>query len=284
VREMAPTGRDPARFRSMGFGLHYDNMALMGRDDVILPSIGGAGSSLLGNILLALGLNYVDPTREVLLPDGESIPPADAITARVRNTGDAPADRRVTRKWPRFAKTHLPAPEYEEDCFGAVWLLVRDPRDALFSWYRYHREFAQLDWEKVDGSFAEFLSRPFFTDQDPVGTWCSFNRGWLDRMAALPGSTVLRFEDLKRDPEAVMRKALEGVGVRVPAQRLREAAGQSTFEAMRAHEDRVAGGQTSRVMRSGKVSGWTDWMDSTLRPFFTGPELAAVAGELGYRV
>jgi hypothetical protein len=274
------------RFESLGFGLHYDNMAMMGGDDIILPSIGGAGSSLLGNILVELGLNYVDPTKVRLLPDGRSVPPDDDVTNRVR-TRRAPGagNRTLARTWPRFAKTHLPAQEYGSDCFGAVWLLVRDPRDALYSWYRYHRAFAERAWERVPASFDEFLSRPFFTTRPPVGTWCSFHRGWLRRMRGLSGSVVLRFEQLKTDPYPVIRHALREVRVEVSDHDLARAINLSTFESMRAHEEAVVGASGddagARVARRGQVAEWTEWMTPGLRRHFQSRELATVAGQFG---
>jgi Sulfotransferase domain len=274
------------RFAAMGFGLHYANMALLGDGDIALPSIGGAGSSLLGNILLELGLNYVDPTKEPLGSDGSSAPPTDRITARVRTGTRGTPPRRDAGF--RYAKTHLPAEEYAGVRFGGVWLLVRDPRDALFSWYQYHRSFAEVEWEKVPDTFEEFLATPFFTERPPVGTWCSFNQGWLEYARSVRHSRVLRFEDLKQDAFGVMRDALTALAVDVEDRELDRAVAASTFESMRAHEDSVAdphdAGAPVRVMRSGRVGGWTEWMNPRLQSFFDGNELSFVARRFGYSV
>src|SRR5438067_8042829 len=149
-------GMKVKRFAPLGFGLHYRNMDFITSRDFLLPSIGGAASSLIGNVLLELGLHYVDLTKDALRPDGSSDPAYDPITRRIRCTGRqhlGPARAwSADRLRPRFMKTHLPEAEFTALTFRGVWLLVRDPRDALYSWYRYHRNFAQADWERVPDS------------------------------------------------------------------------------------------------------------------------------------
>jgi Sulfotransferase domain len=276
------------RFEALGFGLHYDNMRLLGARDIIIPSIGGAGSALLGNILLELDLNYVDPTREVLLPDGSSMPSTDAISRRIRTSGaGGPSGRRQANQlWPRFVKTHLPAEEFIDCAFGGVLMLVRDPRDALYSWYQYHLGFAEMEWEHVPDSFETFLRQPFFAGPPPADNWAAFYETWLERAAACRISDIIRFEDLKHSPFETMRAALRHSGVQVPDAALRRALERSTFEAMRTHEDRVAetdqGRRQARVMRSGKVEGWTEWMTPCLAEYFSSDQVRSVAQCFGY--
>jgi hypothetical protein len=124
-------------FRVLGFGRHYDNLPLIGDHDVIVPTVAGAGSSLLAALLLELNLHYVDLTKEVLLPDGSSVPLTDSITRRL-DTGaaydrDAALERDGTDRHWRFMKTHLPQEELPGVAFSGVWILVRDPRDAIYS-------------------------------------------------------------------------------------------------------------------------------------------------------
>lgn len=279
-QDARPVGRS-AYFSSLGFGRHYRNMRLMRADDVVMPSIGGAGSSLLGNIILELGLHYVDLTKETLLPDGSSRPPTDSISRRIRARPFSEASRDPAA--PRFMKTHLPAGEFENHPIGGVWMLVRDPRDALYSWYEYHRGFARLPWERVPGTFEEFLAKPFFIGVPPVAAWTSFYREWSERGRSCRHFAVLRFEDLKRDAVSTMRRTLEPLGLTYPAAELERAVGRSTFTAMRRHEDSVAD-DNARVMRSGAVEGWRSWMTPELEQFFADPEFTASARRFGYDV
>ncbi|MEU5258934.1 sulfotransferase domain-containing protein [Amycolatopsis sp. NPDC021455] len=250
-------------------------------DDIVMPSIGGAGSSLLGNVILELGLHYVDLTKETLRPDGSSRPPTDEITRRIRAGRFAEAPERPTA--PRFMKTHLPAGEFENHAIGGVWMLVRDPRDALYSWYQYHRGFARLPWEQVPGTFEEFLAKPFFIGVPPVAAWTSYYREWAGRGRGCAHFTTLRFEDLKRRPVTTMREALEPLGLSYSTGQLGRATERSSFTAMRRHEDSVAAtGGSARVMRSGAVDGWRSWMTPELEPFFTGSDFTALAQSFGY--
>lgn len=279
-RGTRPAGRS-AYFSSMGFEQHYRNMRLMRPDDIVMPSIGGAGSSLLGNVILELGLHYVDLTKETLLPDGTSRPPTDSITRRIR--GRRFPEAAGNPGAPRFMKTHLPAGEFENHAIGGVWMLVRDPRDALYSWYQYHRGFARLPWEQVPGTFEEFLAKPFFIGVPPVAAWTAFYREWADRGRTCAAFTTLRFEDLKRTPVTTMREALEPVGLSYSDDRLERATERSSFTAMRRREDSVAAtDESARVMRSGAVDGWRSWMTPELEPYFADSGFIALARSFGY--
>ena len=180
-------------------------------------------------------------------------------------------------------KTHLPAGEFENHAIGGVWMLVRDPRDALYSWYQYHRGFAQLPWERVPDTFEEFLVKPFFIGVPPVAAWTAFYSDWSERGRRCQHFTILRFEDLKRDAVATMRDALKPLRLTYPAPELERAAGRSTFTTMRRHEDSVAD-DNARVMRSGAVDGWRSWMTPELERFFADPELTASARRFGYEL
>ncbi|QFZ19548.1 sulfotransferase domain-containing protein [Saccharothrix syringae] len=283
--------RRTGRFASMGFDLHYRNLAWVGPRDVVMPNVAGAGSSLVGNLLLELGLGYVDLNRDVFLPDGSLLPPADPVSRRIR-TARRPEDAaRGGRGEPRFMKTHLPVEEFEGCEFGQVWLIVRDPRDAIYSWHRYHRNFGELEWEKVPEEFEEFLRRPFFLGPPPVDNWWTYYRDWLrytdDR--GIPVE-VIRFEDMKSDPVGRTTGLLRAASCPLPEEEVVRACRDSSYEAMRAREeaavgaDGTAGGAGVRVMRRGQVGEWRTWMTPRLRPYFAGAELRAVAARLGYHL
>jgi hypothetical protein len=69
---------------------------------------------------------------------------------------------------PRFVKTHLFPQEFAGREFAGVWLLVRDPRDALYSLYKFRRDFADVPWEQVPDTFQQFLHAPDYTGHRPV--------------------------------------------------------------------------------------------------------------------
>jgi len=106
-----------------------------------------------------------------------------------------------------------------------VVYVLRDPRDTLVSFFHY------LNSEALYGTnpglanqrcrdFSEFLRRPatdylrmgFFEDanfDNVVGRWASHTHGWLAR----PEVCVLRYEDLKSDYRACVRRACRSVGL-----------------------------------------------------------------------
>jgi len=272
--------------------LHYHNIDRVQPDDVIVASYGGAGQTLLANILLEIGLNYVNPATEVLLPDGGSVPAEESLSYRGRFAAVHARDNAGTTgsgRWgPRLVKTHLFPEEFSGRDFAGVWLLVRDPRDALYSFYRFRQEFAEVPWEFVPDSFEEFLRTDDQTGRRPVNDWTTFYLTWARRAERCRFSTVTRFEDLKRDGVATVRTALRALGVEVPEADLERAVEASGFERMRAHEDSVAALDrdkvNARIMRKGAVEGWREWMTPDLAECFSGDETASVAAYFGYQL
>jgi Sulfotransferase domain len=260
--------------------LYRSNLGALSENDVVIASYGGSGQALIGNILAEAGLNYADPYTEVLRPDGSTMSPAfTSFRRRLAALHERDTVGGSPQPGPRFVKTHH-LPEVHEGCrFDAVWLLVRDPRDALYSWYRWRLDFAEEPWDHVDGSFDDFLRGPDHTGRSPVDDWCAFYAEW-GRRAGL----VLRFEDLKERPLETVREALATLGLEAGDDTLRRAIERSTFDSMRRHEERVAGAGEGRLMRAGKVAGWRDWMTPELARHFSGAELRAVAKRFGYLI
>ncbi|MDW5326751.1 sulfotransferase domain-containing protein [Plantactinospora sp. KLBMP9567] len=189
-------------------------------------------------------------------------------------------------RWRRGSKSHLPYGQLAECRFGGIWLLVRDPRDAIYSWHQYHRGFAKLEWEVVDPDFEVFLQRPFFCGPDPISAWAMFYDEWLRVAGSSETSQILRFEDLKLHGKSAMSRSLRHWNVYVDEEAMVAALEASTYEAMRVHEDAVISSRTSgspaRMMRSGKVGGWREWMTPELERLFSDPFLWAIASNFGY--
>jgi hypothetical protein len=270
--------------------LHYKNIQRIGEGDIIMASYGASGAAMLGNIVLELGFHYVNPGTEELLPDGSARAPETMITYRGRlpatHRWDAGSARAPHGEGPRFVKTHLFPEDLAERRFDGVWLLTRDPRDCLYSWYRWRQNFPDMEWEKFAGTFAEFMAHRDYTGYPPAEGWTTFHAGWLRRAEGLPRMAVTRFEDLKRDPVNTTRRALNDLGLHAPDDDLREAAARSTYEAMRAHEDKVADLDrdkgNARIMRRGKIGEWTEWMEPQLSVYFADGRLREVAARFGY--
>lgn len=271
--------------------LYRRNLDVLGARDVVVASHGGSGQSLIGNILYELGLNYVDAYTEVLHADGRATVAAPHAAYRshlaAQHDKDNTGDGRPVTPWPRFVKTHHPPVVFWKATFGGVWVLVRDPRDAIYASYQWRARFAEEEWDKVPGSFVEWLRGPGDFSRSPVDDWPAFYGAWRERAARCRHVDVVRFEDLKREPVDVVRGLLRGCGLEVPVEEVRRAVEASSFARMREHEDRVAaahagGDDQPRVIRAGRIDGWKDWMTPELAEFFSGPELWEEARRYGY--
>ncbi|MEU4420928.1 sulfotransferase domain-containing protein [Actinoplanes sp. NPDC024001] len=269
--------------------LYRRNVAQLGTDDIVIASHGGSGQSLIGNILAELGLNYVDAYTEVLHPDGRAVVADQHVSYRQhlasQHDKDA-AGEQETRLWPRFVKTHHPPSVFADATIGGVWILVRDPRDAIYASYQWRAGFAEEEWDKVPGTFEEWLSGPGDFSPSPADDWHAYYTAWAGHARAYDRVEVLRFEDLKTRPTEIVAAALRRAGVDIDDAAVAEAVEASSFARMRAHEEKVSAGSAApaapRVIREGKTNGWKGWMTPELAPFFAGEELHTVAQKYGY--
>ncbi|MEV6603074.1 sulfotransferase domain-containing protein [Kutzneria sp. NPDC051319] len=262
--------------------LYRRNITMLGDRDVVVASHGGSGQSLIGNILFELGLNYVDAYTEELHADGRAtVAPAHAgYRSHLASQHDKDRDAAgAVRLWPRFVKTHHPPAVFADATYAAVWLLVRDPRDAIYASYQWRAGFAEEQWDRVPGTFVEWLRGLGDFSPSPVDDWVAYYRAWQLRSTG----PVLRFEDLKTRPVPVVVDALRPLGVDVTIDDVGRAVEASSFERMRRHEDRVADDRP-RVIRSGRVEGWREWMTDELAAFFGGEDLRRLAAQCGYEL
>ncbi|WNF01213.1 sulfotransferase domain-containing protein [Streptomyces luomodiensis] len=272
--------------------LYQENMKCLGAEDIAVASIGGSGQSLLGNILQEVGLNYTDPYIEALHADGTSspVPAYSDYAQRLSATADRHGGERPLQKgqWPRFFKTHLTPGFLEQRPLKGVWILVRDPRDSLFSWYKFRTNFAKDPLDIASGTFHAWLERPGPAGVSRLADWSIFYEQWADRRAAFQVSTLTTYEDLKREPVATLRSNFEDLGVTVPDDAISRAVEKSSFANMRAHEsksqakhpDPVEG--NTRIMRSGTPNEWLQWITPELERQFMKGEMPAVAERYGY--
>lgn len=139
----------------------------------------------------------------------------------------------------RLIKTHEP---YRLVYKRGVYL-VRDPRDVVVSEYRY--------WKMTgyyDHGFATFVDDFTRGQTSGYGSWTAHVDSWLDGEAAIGGRLlVVRFEDLRQDAEAVLRKAVEFLGRPVDAEQARQAVARNTLSRMAAKEEQAKERMLQRV-------------------------------------
>lgn len=270
--------------------VHEDNLRRIGEREVVVLGYPGSGKSILANIMHILGLNYAYSVTERLNSDGTSHPAAqhtDYIRRLDADPGRDPFRRPIPAvRWPRFVKTPLPLQYFLTRPLHGVWILVRDPRDNVYSYYRTIFDFAE-DANRT--TFHEWLSSSSFLGRRPIDVWHYTYAGWLEHSGEFDRVAVTRFEDLKRDPVGTMATALRAFDADVAEADLVRAAHLSSFEHMRGHEDKVLAdeGRTheqGRLVRRGKVGEWKEWMTPQLWTHFTDPGLIATAEQFGYEL
>jgi hypothetical protein len=141
-----------------------------------------------------------------------------------------------------------------------VLLLVRDPRDVLVSAHAHavHRS------KSFSGSLAEFIRHPF-TGAEKI---LVAQKRWHQYRSLARDMLVLKYEDLRRDPEAGLTATLEFLGIPVQSDVVSEAVDFARFENMKKME--ASGEFASNAMRTkgstadamkvrtGKVGGYAD--------------------------
>lgn len=160
---------------------------------------------------------------------------------------------------PRFFLTHG-TPDFAA-VFPKVVYLVRDPRDVMVSYYYHHRRTVR----RFSRSLAEFVAG--LDDLWPC-PWPAHVRGWLDRLRGRP-HLLVRYENMKRDTAAVLRDVLAFAGLSADPGITRGAVAASSFESVRALEERhgqqgARGDPRVPFIRAGKNAGFGEALDPEL--------------------
>jgi hypothetical protein len=195
----------------------------------------------------------------------------------------------------RLIKTHE---KYRSDYKKAV-LLVRDGRDAFLSIYN---SFVALGMAPIvsKGDIDSFLLSYLQGRALQMGSWQDHTRSWLESPLAKNGNLmVVRYEDLRKNPEEMVGQLLQFVGITPDARAIRRAIENNTLQQMRAKEDSAkkagehsillgrrtaAVDEVSRFVRKGAVAGWRGKLtDAQVKIFqqYAGDTLEAVGYEPG---
>jgi Sulfotransferase domain len=194
----------------------------------------------------------------------------------------------------RLIKTHE---RYRKEYTRGVFL-VRDVRDVLLSNFARGTQFglAQLLCKGDLDSFLEIFLKGKALQ---YGSWQDHTRSWLESPLAKNGNLmVVRYEDLRKNPEQILGHLLQFLGVTPDLQIIRKAIGNNSLHQMRAKEDLARQtreqsnllspdekvGEEGRFVRKGSVGGWREKLtDSQLKIIdqCTGDMLSALGYESG---
>ena len=160
-----------------------------------------------------------------------------------------------------------------------VVMLVRDPRDVAvsqyFQWkYRMRPHKALLNNYPEKGSDTSIWG---FVSSAGVGIprIIDFFNGWARALPELQDILIIHYEEMRKDPQAVMRKVLEFVGTPGNDEQIARAVEFASLENMKKLEEKsVFRGSGVRVkagdpnnpdsfkVRRGKVGGYRDYFDA----------------------
>ncbi|MBP7650308.1 MAG: sulfotransferase domain-containing protein [Phenylobacterium sp.] len=135
------------------------------------------------------------------------------------------------RAEPRGFKSHLP---YTALPRGPRYIVaLRDPRDALVSFYRFME-----GWFLEPGavSLEEMVRMRLATSNDQDGYWRHLNSWWAERDN--PRVLILSYEHMTADPEGTIRKVAAFCGIPLDDALLALTLERSSLAYMLAHKDR----------------------------------------------
>jgi hypothetical protein len=174
----------------------------------------------------------------------------DGVNAAIRGVGTHPLGSPILPGAGRLIGTHE---SYRAQYDKAIYL-VRDARDVLLSEYAYLKALGRFS-----GELDEFVSAFVRGKVNAFGAWQVHVASWLNSPIANTSSMLLvRFEDLRTNPEMVFRGVVEFLGMEVEPEAVKRAVANNSLEQMRAKEDRSPRRVSvrDRFIRSGSLQKW----------------------------
>jgi len=204
------------------------------------------------------------------------------INLRVPDIYSAP-DRVMTRfPRPRYFKSH----EYFDPRYPTTLYIVRDPRSICTSYYHYrlHRQ-----WLDPTTNLYDFTQQWVRGQIDSYGNWSDNVLSWIRMRRDDPRFCLIRYEDLKNQQAASLRRIAAFLGLDLDETELEAVAKASSFESMRKSEmltggrfrDNLGSARGSFFVRSGKVDGWRTELDPSSRDLIEA-HFGETLLELGY--
>ena len=178
-----------------------------------------------------------------------------------------------------YLKDYTGNADSKADFYGhRVVLLARDPRDvAVSQFYQWKHRMKpnKKILNKYPGADGDVSMFDFVMDHDAgLPKIIAFMNLWAEEASRLKGFFLLRYEDLRTDPEATLGRLLEFMGTPGTPEEIREAVEFSSYENMKKMEQKktfwLSGGRMvpkdrsnpdSYKVRRAKVGGYRDYFD-----------------------
>jgi hypothetical protein len=135
---------------------------------------------------------------------------------------------------------HLPRPRIlkSHECFDPryrkVIYIVRDPRDVAVSNYHWELKLRSVrDGFPIEHFVPRWMEPQFWPR---IGSWGDHVTSWLSTRQGKKGFLLLRYEDLKKDPQSALAQVAEFLGIEPSLDRLNRAVELSSADNMRKME------------------------------------------------
>jgi hypothetical protein len=128
---------------------------------------------------------------------------------------------------PRILKSH----ECFDPRYKKVIYIVRDPRDVAVSNYHWELKLRSVrDGFPIEDFVPRWMEPQFWPR---IGSWGDHVTSWLSTRQGNKGFLLLRYEDLKKDPQRALAQVAEFLGIEPSVERLNRAVDLSSAENMR---------------------------------------------------
>ncbi len=151
-----------------------------------------------------------------------------AVTPWLELSYDMGIDPEAQSDFPRAYKSHLCWDQIPKG--GRYICVVRDPKDALVSMYKF---FEGWFFEPGSISISEFAREHYMQRQDPKGYWYHLASWWAVRER--PDVLLLCYEDMKEDLSVTVHTIARFMGIELDAELEKILLKQASMEFMRAH-------------------------------------------------
>jgi hypothetical protein len=242
---------------------------MLRESDLIILSLGKSGRTWLRAMISNLyhQRHGVPENKLIRFDDFHQHDPA---IPKILFTHDLPRD-----PWNQRQRWRQHGPAGKEPFHGKrVLLLARDPRDVAVSMYFHYAKRSPSETRARLGlpedmirdlSVAEFM---LGSQRERLTRYVDVLNTWAARLRALPGSLMVRYEDLRAEPERELQRIVDAfLGGGFTAEQIQRAVAFASLESLREKErqgffasERLRAGDPSDMdsykVRQGKVGGW----------------------------